>query len=94
MVEEVSRLISSENHFLTISWTNCLPLVDVAVVYITYMYITLKNPDWSIDWLPTWDAVRLASDGHGLVDNWNEVSDEKNIGRHGEAATVNDEVLE
>jgi len=49
MVEEVSRLISSENHFLTISWTNCLPLVDVAVVYITYMYITLKNPDWSID---------------------------------------------
>jgi len=42
----------------------------------------------------TWDADRLASDGHGLVDSWNEVSDAKNIGRHGEAATVNEDVLE
>ena len=42
----------------------------------------------------TWEADRLASDGHGLVDSWNEVSDAKNIGRHGEAATVNEDVLE
>ena len=42
----------------------------------------------------TCEADRLASDGHGLVDSWNEVSDAKNIGRQGDAATVNDDVLE
>ena len=49
----------------------------------------------STDWhdILTWE-VRLASDGHGLVDSWNEVSEEKNIGRHGGAATVYEEVLE
>jgi len=42
----------------------------------------------------TWEAERLASDGQGLVESWNEVSEAKNIGRHGEAATVNEDVLE